>query len=161
MKRLFVFVVVLVLLAVMVSSVSVAGASASQAVSGTWQVGSISALTQQPVGGSCIIEAAITLNWQGDLEGISTDHIRIMHLGPCDQPASEVFGETGTFQGTANGISGSFDLRLLGYADAQGNIQGQLFILTGTGGLANLHGGITLTGPLFPGGTYSGHIRLN
>jgi hypothetical protein len=160
LKRLFVFAVVLGLLVVMVSSVSVVGASASQAVSGAWQIGSIISSSVQPVGGNCIIELVDTANFQGDFVGTSTQHTRIMHLGPCDQPAVEVFQSQGTFEGTVAGVSGTFDLLLQGGADAQGNVQGQLVILNGTEGLANLHGAVTLTGPLFPGGTYSGDIHF-
>lgn len=151
----------LVLLAVMVSSASVAGASASQAVSGTWQIGGILSSSTQPVGSICILDLEDTLNWHGDFEGVSTNHTTIQHFGPCDQPAQETFQSRGTFVGTLNGVSGTFDFQLVGVADAQGNVQGPMFILRGTGGLAKLHGVLNLTGPLFPGGTYSGDIRLN
>ena len=161
MKRLFVFAVVLGLLVVMVSSVSVVGASASQAVSGAWQIGSIISSSAQPVGENCIIELVDTVNFQGDLVGTSTQHTRILHLGPCDQPAAEVFQSRGTFQGTVANVSGTFDFQLLGSADAQGNVQGSLVILNSSEGLANLHGAITLTGPLFPGGSYSGDIHFD
>ena len=161
MKRLFVLGVVLGLLVVMVSSVSVVGASGFQAVSGTWQIGSVLSSSVQPAGGNCIIELDDTLNWMGDLAGTSTNHTRIVHFGPCDQPASEVFQSRGTFQGTVAGVSGSFDFQVVGVADAQGNVQAPVVILKGTGGLANLRGGVNLTGPLFPGGTYSGFVRFN
>ena len=162
MKRLFVFAVVLGLLVVMVSSVAVVGASASQAVSGDWQISSIISSSVQPVGENCIIELVDTVNFQGDLVGTSTQHTRIMHLGPCDQPAAEVFQSRGTFQGTVANVSGTFDFQLQGDADAQGNIQGPLVVLSGTEGLTNLHGQIALTGQLASGGgTYSGDIHFD
>lgn len=161
MKRLFALVVVLGALVVMVSSVSVAGASASQAVSRTWQIGSILATTAQPVGRNCVIEMDDTLNWQGNFVGVSTQHTKVEHFGPCDQPASEVFQSRGTFQGTVAGVSGTFDFQIVGIADAQGNVQAPLVILKGTGGLAALRGLVTMTGPLVPGGNYAGHIRIN
>jgi hypothetical protein len=157
-KRLLMFAVVLGLLVVMVSGGSVAGATASQAVNGTWQVGNLVSRSTQPVGGNCIIDLVTTLNWQGDLEGTSSQTTRILHFGPCDQPAPEVFQSRGTFQGTVDGISGSFDFLVRGIADTQGNIQAPLVILRGDGGLVNLRGLLTLTGPLVPGGAYSGHI---
>ena len=160
MKRLFVFAVVLGLLTVMVSSVSVVGASASEAVSGTWQIGSSLSWLPQQVGGVCIIEAVDTLNWQGDFVGTSTQHTRIEHFGPCDQPAQEVFQSRGTFEGTVAGISGTFDFVAGGSADAQGNTDAQFVIQNGTDGLANLHGVGALTGPLFPGGNYSADIHF-
>src|SRR5690349_14111279 len=120
MKRLFGFAVVMGLLMLMVSSVSVVGASASQAVSGTWQIGSILSSTAKPVGGICILELEDTLTYQGDLVGTSTQHTTIEHFGPCDQPAPEIFQSNGTFEGTVAGISGTFDFQLVGVADAQG-----------------------------------------
>jgi len=84
-------------------------------------------------------------------------------MGLCDQPANEVFQSQGTFTGTVAGVSGTFDFILRGKADAQGNIQGQLVILTGTGGLASLHGQITLSGtlPALLDGVYSGDIHFD
>ncbi len=161
MKRLFVLVTVLVLLALMVSSVAVVGATSPEAVSGTWQFVSITPISAQPVDGNCIIELEATLAFQGDLVGSSTNPVRIVHLGPCDQPASEVAHATGTYQGTVAGASGTFDWQAPAYADAQGNLQAQLVIQQGTGELANLHGLITLTGQLPVGGTYSGDIHFD
>src|ERR1051325_9512834 len=132
----------------MVSSVSVVGASAAQAVSGGWQLTSILSASSQPVGENCITGLLDTAGFQGDLVGTSIQNTRIVHLGPCDQPADEVFQSQGTFTGTVAGASGTFDFILRGKADAQGNVQGQLVILTGTGGLASLRGQITLTGTL-------------
>ena len=161
MKRLTMLAVVLGLLVVIVSSVSVVGASASQAVSGSWQFGSLSPISAQPVGGNCIIELGYTQNYLGDLDGTVTGHVRIVHLGPCDQNAAEVFVSQGTFTGTVAGASGTFDFQLQGKAiGPQGSIQGQLIILAGTGNLASLHGQITLTGQLPIGGTYSGDIHF-
>jgi len=162
LKRLSAFVVVLGLLVVMVISVSVVGASASQVVSGDWQFGSISPISAQPVGDNCIIELDYTQSYLGDLAGTATGHVRIVHLGPCDQSAAEVFVSQGTFTGNVAGASGTFDFQLEGKAyGPQGNIQGQLVILAGTGNLANLHGQITLTGQLPIGGTYSGDIHFD
>ena len=162
MKRLFGLTVVLGLLVAMVSSVSVVGASASQAVSGGWQLTSILSASSQPVGGNCITELLDTAGFQGDLVGTSIQNTRIVHLGSCDQPADEVFQSQGTFTGTVAGASGTFDFILRGNADAQGNIQGQLVILTGTGDLASLRGQITLTGtlPALLDGVYSGDIHF-
>ena len=159
MKRLFALAVVLV---VLVSSMSVVGATASQAVSGTWQLASIISASAQPVGENCIIELVDTASFQGDLVGTSTQHTRIMHFGPCDQPAAEVFQSQGTFTGTVAGASGTFDFILRGKADAQGNVQGQLVILTGTGSLVSLHGQMSLTGtlPTLLDGIYSGDIHF-
>ncbi len=163
MKRLFGFAVVLVLLVVMVSSVAVVGATAPQAISGDWQFASVTPISAQLTDdGNCIIELAYTQNYQGDLVGSVTGQVRIVHLGPCDQPAAEVFHTEGTYQGIVAGASGTFDFQGEGNADAQGNVQAQFVILGGTEGLANLHGQLTLTGNLVAGsGTYSGDIHFD
>ncbi len=159
MKRLFA--IVLGLLVVMVSSVSVVGASASQTVNGTWQIGTIFSSSAHPVGKYCAIEMDDTLNWQGDFVEMSTQHTTVQHFGPCDQPASETFQSRGTFQGNVGGVTGTFEFQIVGIADAQGNVQAPLVILKGAKGLAQLHGLITMTGPLVPGGDYLGHIHIN
>jgi hypothetical protein len=162
MKRLFVLTTVVVLLAFIGGGVSVVGASPSQPISGSWGLGSIISSSVRPVDGNCIIELVDTVVFQGDVVGTSAETTRIVHLGPCDQPAYEVFETRGTFTGTVSGASGTFNFQLQGHADAQGNIQGQLVILTGTEGLANLHGQITLTGSLLSlSGTYSGNIHFD
>jgi hypothetical protein len=161
LKRLFGLAAGLALLAAMVITVSVASASESQPVSGVWQLTSIISSSAQPVGPNCIVELVDTVGFQGDLVGSSTNHTRIVHLGLCDQPAAETFLTTGTFQGTVDGVAGTFDFQLHGTADAQGNIQGPLVVLSGTDGLANLHGQISLTGSLVSlSGTYSGDIHF-
>jgi hypothetical protein len=158
LKRLSVFAVVLALLVLAVSSAS---ASDSQSVSGTWQFGSLTPISAQPVAGNCIIELGYTQNYQGDLAGSVTGQVRIMHFGPCDQPAAEVFHSEGTFQGTVDGVSGTFDFQLQGDAYSQGHLQGSLVILTGTDGLANLRGRIAIAGNLPDrSGTYSGDVHF-
>ena len=146
----------------MVSSVSIVGASTSQAVSGSWQLTGIVSASSQSVGGNCITELLDTASFQGDLVGTSIQNTRIVHLGSCDQPADEVFQSQGTFTGTVAGASGTFNFILRGKADAQGNVQGQLVILTGTGSLVSLHGQMSLTGtlPTLLDGIYSGDIHF-
>lgn len=159
--KLAVVIVAVLSLVLLVGSVSVVGASAPQAVSGTWQFVSITPISAQPVDGNCIIELEATLDFQGDLVGTSTNHVRIVRLGPCDQQASEVFQTEGTYQGTVATASGTFDFAGQGNANAQGNLQAQFVIQKGTGGLANLHGIISLTGQLPVGGTYTGEIHFD
>ena len=151
-----------VVLVVLVSSVSAVGASASQAVSGTWQFASVTPISAQPVDGNCILDLGYTQSYQGDLVGSVTGHVRIVHLGLCDQPAAEVFHTEGTFQGTVVGASGTFNFQGEGHAyGPQGEIEGQFVILGGTEGLANLHGALALTGQLPIGGTYSSDIHFD
>jgi hypothetical protein len=162
LKRSFVLAMVVALLALIGSSVSVMAASPSQPTSGDWQIGSIISSSVRPVDGICIIQLVDTVVFQGDLAGTSIETTRIVHLGPCDQPAYEVFETRGTFTGTVADATGTFDFQLQGHADAQGNVQGPLVILTGTDGLANLHGRINLTGSLLSlRGAYAGNIHFD
>src|SRR5262245_50090239 len=115
MKRLLIA-FAMVLVVVMVSSVAVVGASPSQGINGDWQFSSVTPISARPVDGNCILELAYTQNYQGDLVGLLTGQVRIVHMGPCDQNAAEVFHTTGTFQGTVAGASGTFDFQGEGQA---------------------------------------------
>jgi hypothetical protein len=65
------------------------------------------------------------------------------------------------FTGTANGVSGTAVLRLVGVVSVP-TIQGSFAIISGDGGLANLHGQGTFVFPnAFIGGTYSGQVHFD
>lgn len=139
-----------------------AGASAApQEASGEFQVTSFD-LTAPPQqnGDTCFIEADVTFAFQGTLVGSFAAHFLIVHSGPCGEPAAEAFTALGTYTGTVAGVAGTFDFRFQGQIDAAGNARGELAVLQGTGGLANLHGHLTLTGVAGVGGTYTGVIDL-
>jgi len=65
------------------------------------------------------------------------------------------------FTGTANGVSGTAVLQLVGGVNVP-TIQGSFTIVSGDGGLANLHGQGTFVFPnAFIGGTYSGQVHFD
>ncbi len=65
------------------------------------------------------------------------------------------------FTGTANGVSGTLVLQLVGVVNVP-SIQGSFTIISGGGGLANLHGQGTFGFPnAFIGGTYSGQVHFD
>ena len=101
-------------------------------------------------------EAVVTV------QGTMNSHFRIEHMGPCGQPAPETFEAQGTFTGSVLGKTGSFRYTFEGTIDAQGNAQGTLDILpgTGTGGLVGLRGEIHFMGVVGVGGTYSGDVNF-
>jgi hypothetical protein len=109
----------------------------------------------------CIIDLDATFAFQGTLQGAFTAAFRIVHRGPCSQPAPETFEAEGTYTGSVATASGTFDFNFAGSIDTQGNAQGGLTVLHGTGGLANLHGTLTLTGQAGVGGTYSGQVHFD
>ena len=65
------------------------------------------------------------------------------------------------FTGTANGVSGTAVLQLVGVVKVP-TIQGSFAIISGDGGLANLRGQGTFVFPnAFIGGAYSGQIHFD
>ncbi len=65
------------------------------------------------------------------------------------------------FTGTANGVSGTAVLQLVGVVDVP-SIQGSFIIISGDGGLANLRGqGTFVFDNAFIGGTYSGQVHFD
>ena len=129
--------------------------------SGTFQVVGATVTSVQPVDNICIIELDATFAFLGTLGGSFTASFKIIHRGSCAQPAPEIFEAQGTYTGSVTAASGTFDFNFEGSIDAQGNAEGKLVILRGTGGLANLHGMLTLTGQAGVGGTYSGQIHFD
>ncbi len=136
-------------------------ASLPQEASGDFQVVSVNVTSVQEVGNTCIIELDATFNFQGTFEGAFDAHFRIVHHGPCSEPAPETFEAQGTYEGTVEDISGTFDFNFQGSIDAEGNAEGQLVIQQGTSGLAHLRGMLTLTGIAGIGGSYDGEIHFD
>lgn len=132
-----------------------------QPASGTFQVTAFTPMAPpQQRGNTCFIEAAVTFTFEGTLVGSFAANITIRHAGECGQPGAESFRAVGTFAGTVAGEAGTFDFTFQGHIDAGGNAQGELVVLRGTGGLANLHGKLTLTGQAGVGGSYEGWVNF-
>ena len=135
-------------------------ASRTALISGDFTVISTMVTSARPIGRNCQIELDASFAFQGDLAGEFDAHFSILHFAPCDQQAApEVFAAHGSYTGQVLGDSGSFDFNFVGHITDQGSAQGRLVILSGTGGLADLHGIITLTGQAGVGGSYTGFVR--
>jgi hypothetical protein len=120
----------------------------------------------RPAGNNCIVEIDAIHAYTGDLEGTSVAHWRIVSHGPCEEngPVPYKYRETisikGTFTGMVSGVSGSFDFTEAAKNSPTGTgqpgITSRLVILSGTGGLANLHGRLDIVGV-----SYSGQIHFD
>lgn len=113
-----------------------------------------------PDGDECQIELMATFRFEGSLQGSFTAPFEIEHEGPCDEPAPEEFEAQGTFAGTVNGASGTFEVKFEGTISTAGQAQGVLEIEEGTGELEGLEGSLTLTGIAGVSGTYTGFLRF-
>lgn len=141
---------------------SVAEAASPQPISGNFAVDGVTPTSARVVGRNCIIEADVVFSFTGDLTGsFSSLSLRIVHRGPCDQPAAETFQGQGSYQGAVNDASGAFDFNFRGSADSQGNAQATMTVLQGSGALANLRGTIRLTGQTGVGGSYTGAVHFD
>jgi Protein of unknown function (DUF3224) len=141
------------------------GASAAQAgppqpAEGDFFVEGLELISMRPAGRVCLIELQAAFRFTGTLEGLFLADFFIIHLGPCDQPAEEVFVAEGTFIGEVDGEAGSFEFSFVGDIDAQGNAEGRLVMRRGTDGLEDLSGRITLLGITGVGGVYDGSVHF-
>jgi hypothetical protein len=159
------------LLVVVLLFAAVAPASASQpsTVSGTYEF-----IYGQPevteAGNNCFIEVDGTYPFSGDLEGVATTHFDAISHGPCATAAPFNNRETlygrGTFVGTVLGVSGTFEFVYEGHsypvAPGQDALDARFIILSGTDGLANLHGVLEASydlGNTFD--TYTGRVHFD
>jgi hypothetical protein len=117
-------------------------------------------VTVQPVGSTCRIGLTATFTFTGDLTGAFVAPFSILHMGACDQPATEVFRALGTWTGSVLGVPGSFEFLFAGTIDPAGHARGELVVLSGAGGLATLRGAIRLDGQAGVGGSYDGAVVL-
>jgi Protein of unknown function (DUF3224) len=150
----------LTLSALLVLPVADAPAAERQEANGTFLVEEIVPTSIEPTGGVCLVELQAVFRLDGTFEGLMASEFLIVHFGPCDEPAEEIFVAWGTFEGTVDGAAGAFEYVFFGDIDEQGNAEGDLIVLNGTGELDDLRGGITLTGVTGVGGVYSGRFRL-
>jgi len=147
---------VVVLLAV--AGVTPAGASPPTSAAGTFTYTSCVPNSIMVVGGNTVIDFTCTAAWTGTFSGTS------ILQGPLTIHAdgSTNFHGSETFSGTVNGAAGTvrFTDASLGTATSFDETS---VIVSGTGGLTNLHGVLRLAGtvpppPGIPFGTYTGRI---
>jgi hypothetical protein len=109
-------------------------------------------------GANAIIELNATVEYTGTFTGTSTVHGKL--IAHADGSAN--FQDVEVFTGTVNGVPGTVTLNIAGSNDSALNLRATSTIVSATGGLAGLHGTLTLAGsvqiPQGPFGTYSGQI---
>lgn len=151
------------LFAFAVAVVTTSGASvvlADSDVSGDFVVTSAIPVGFKDYGRTCVIELDATFVLDGSLEGAFDAWFTILHFGPCDEPAYELFIATGTYVGSVLGEEGTFDFVFLGEITEEGEATGQLVITSGTDDLEELEGSFELSGAAGVGGTYEGCVDL-
>lgn len=112
----------------------------------------------------CVIELDTRFELDGDLEGAFEGTLHIKQFGRCDQPAKAWFFLDGSYEGTALGASGGFDLLFFGAVDPtkppEETARGRLFVRRGSGvaELAGLRGSLKLVGTAGVEGSYRGRL---
>lgn len=120
--------------------------------SGPFSTTVISSVTSL-VDGIAVIHETFTLSLTGFFVGTTLGTaLVVIDLST----GSGVFHGMQTFTGTANGVAGSFQMSFSAEITGFTSFQGQFTILTGSGGLSNLHGHGTIAGIVNVSGTYSG-----
>ena len=113
--------------------------------------------------GQCIVTAIAPISLTGTLVGTGAPDLEFVADAPCDQlPPTVSFEGEGTFEGTVNGVSGTFDFEIEGFFEpVLGTFEAEFDIEEGTGGLADLEGELTIVGNFATGITYSGEIEFD
>lgn len=135
-------------------------AASPEPAEGTFSVEEEVLVSLQPAGEVWLLEVAATFELEGTFEGTLVGEFFIIHFGPIEQPAPEIFIAEGIYAGDVDGASGEFDFSFVGDIDAEGNAEGDLVIGSGSGELQDLSGMITLTGVTGIGGDYAGSIHF-
>lgn len=145
-----------------VSATAAAAASASppQAISGNVTYLSSTFNSIRSEGGNLIIDLSADVSYTGTFTGTSTVHgTLILHPdGTANAHDVEVF------TGTVNGVPGTVTFNLNVQSDPTLAVTGTDVITSANGGLAGLHGVLTLRAQVFdklvgPIGTYGGQIE--
>jgi hypothetical protein len=159
MKR---FLMALTMAAVLALPAQAAFADTAQPASGTFKVVSESVTSVQQVGTDCVINLAVVFSFQGSLVGSFSPpaNFVLVQQAPCNQSGPINFVAAGTFQGTVNGATGSFNFVFVGSLPDATHAHGTLYILGGTGQLSHLSGSLVLTGTPHVGGTYTGTVAV-
>ena len=127
---------------------------ATQIVSGSGPFSTtVTSAVTSLVDGIAIVHETFTLSLTGFLVGTTLGTaLVVIDLST----GSGVFHGMQTFTGTANGVAGSFQMSFSAEINGFTAFKGQFTILTGNGGLSNLHGQGTIAGIVNVSGTYSG-----
>ncbi len=153
-KRLIAGLFSAVLLSILV--VVPANASKPTAFSGTFTNTWSDITGIREAGGNIFIDRSYNWDIAGDFVGTSVAHLTLI-----SHPNGKVtFTGTETFTGTLGGHTGTFVVRQSGSSSDGINFQGRFVILSGTGGLINLHGQGTFQATS-ASGTYSAEYHFH
>ncbi len=144
----------MLLLLVPLLLVSVAYATPLILASGKFETVNVVPKETKSVDGITFVTFTATFDLTGDFNGTFIEDIREV----LKSTGKGTFQSKGTFNGTVNGASGSADIIIVGTIDGS-KAQGQLVILKGTGGLANLRGRGSFN-QIGNNGTYSAKIHF-
>jgi hypothetical protein len=147
MNRRILSLALVALIALLVITVPAVASTATD-VSGTMAyAGPFTNLEMKTAGENCIIDLDLSYAFEGDMQGIAPFHFRVVSHGACPvEPFqySENLKARGTFDGKVWDKEGSLDLEFVSKAwpadPGELALVGKIFILSGTGELANLHG---------------------
>jgi hypothetical protein len=174
-KRMFMVTLTLAVVALAAIAAPVSATTPTQ-VSGTYALAPSppSYMRWQPAGENCKLAVGLTYDFVGDLAGKADFDYSIMVHGPCtaDMPPGQGvyisnLKAKGTFTGEVLGTYGTFDFTYEGMEwpfEVSGDlgVAARIVILSGTDGLANLHGVLEVTYLVGdPYDTYSGHIHFD
>lgn len=137
-------------------------ADSVQPARGTFKVVNETMTSVQQVGTDCVIHLTVVFSFDGTLIGSFNPpaNFVLVQRAPCSQSGPITFVAAGSFQGTVNGMPGSFDFVFVGSLPDPQHARGTLYILRGTGELSQLRGTLVLTGTPHVGGTYVGTLDL-
>ena len=116
----------------------------------------------------CVFEvSSAPFDLTGTLAGSATTTFTAVQEAPCAEIAPVTFEGTGAFLGDlvmpdGTVVTGTFDFEIEGSVDPTlGNIEFEIEIEEGTGGLADLDGELTFVGNFATGIAYSGQLELD
>ena len=144
-----------VLALVALAGITGAAASPPSPASGTFAARNGTFNSVRFAGGNVIIDLSAEEDYTGTLSGTATLHGTLVHhaYGDADFQGIEVF------TGTVDGVPGTLTFNVSARTDA-GGWRAMEVILSGSDGLANLHGVLTEDGTLPPRmGTYTGELH--
>jgi hypothetical protein len=147
MNRRILSLVLVALIALLVITVP-AIASTAFDVSGTMAyAGPPTNIEMKTAGENCFIDVDLPYAFTGDMQGIAPFHFRIVSHGACPAEPfeyAENLKARGTFVGSVGDKQGSLYLKFVSTAwpaeTGELALVGKIFILSGSGELANLHG---------------------
>jgi hypothetical protein len=160
MKRATVLVPVLALLMLFVATpaISVVHATPLIMATGTVTAGAFTLTGTRTADGNTFLTGGFDKDvFTGTFDGTAPNVLRLV-LNPSGLNVQLYF----TFTGTVNGESGTCIIKFQGNGEGIGMpIKGKWVILSGTGGLANLHGELSVEGIAGAVLTYTGRIHFN